>query len=379
MPSDIGTQTVTLKFFNPANSGAVNLRFKDIREVGMYTGGYLTVTDATHALLTTFVAEVGDGTFQVRVSTAVNVTITTALATPYIVLRWTYTGSSSVDFAEMIVVATPAANDVVIAKCNFSGSTLIGFDYADATFPRTTPDTHHLHLGVEATPDVELRVRIRAGVVQGFNAATIIADQKSDLFVAPVSFPKIYLVYINLDTGAIAIDSTGVEDATPVAPTYKGKVVLAEVTLAAGATTIVAADIKDVRTFLYASVATDDTTIRFNPTTKKLERINAGTPYPGVGTRTTLDSLGSALTNNSVYQASGDGFVSASQDQGNIDLRVDGANPPTTIISKDADNDNTWANVSGLIKSGEYVKVVANTAVTVYNWTPLGSGQLVKQ
>ncbi len=378
MPADIGTQTVTLKFFDPANTGLQNLRFKDIRETGIYKGGYLTVTDATHALLTTFVAEVGDGVYQVRVETTVAVSITTALATPYIVLRWLYTGSSTIDFAEMIVVATPAANDVVIAKCNFSGSTLIGFDYADATYPRTTPDTHHLHLNVEETVDTELRVRIRAGVVQGFSGATTVADQKSDLIVAPTVNPKIFLVYIDMDTGALAIDSSGLEATTPVAPDYAGKVVLAEITLAVAATNIVAADIKDVRAFLYTPVAADDVTIQINGD-GKLERINAGTPYPGVGTRTTLDSLGAVLANNEVYQASGDGFVSASQDQGNIDLRVDGSNPPTTVVSKDADNDNTWANVSGLVQTGEYVKVVANTAVTVYNWTPLGTGALVKQ
>jgi len=262
MPADVGSQTITVLYYSPANSGIVNKRFQDIRQVGIYSGGYLTVVDGTHALLSTLISEISDGTYQVRLETGAAVNLVVGAATPYIVLRWTYSGAIT-DYAELLAVATPAAHDVVVGLCTFDGGgALNGFNY-QAAYPRTTPSTKDLFLKVEATSDTELRVRIRAGKFQTSGAVVDISDQKSDLFVVPGSNSRVYLVYVT-DAGAIAIDSTGTIAASPSPPAYDGKMVLAEVTLASTSTNIADSMIKDVRGFLSSKVVSDDVSIELN-------------------------------------------------------------------------------------------------------------------
>ena len=383
MPADSGTQTVTLKFFDPANSGLVNTRFKDVRETGIYSGGYLTVVDTSHCLLSTFVAEVTDGTYQVKVATAAAVNIAVALATPYVVIRWAYLGSASLDYASLIAVATPATYDVVVAKCSFSGVSLVGFDYGNATYPRTTPDTHKLHLNVEPTVASELRVRVRAGVIQGFTAATFVPDQLSDLFVVPASNSRIDLLYVDPDSGAVAIDSSGTAAASPVAPAYKGKIVLAEVTIASTSTNITASMIRDTRCFLTRTIDPDGTTLGFNATTGKLERINPSTTWPGFGAVTNLDSLGSTIIQGYSYIANSDGFLSLNVGFSYAYIYAKIATV-WTVVAHSAENDGPTGGgsfVSYAVSSGEEVKITYHPSYfSSCWWKPIGTtGRLVRQ
>lgn len=264
MPADVGSQSISILYNTQATSGIVNLRHKDTRETGIYTGGYLSVIDTSHVEISPLVCEIQDGTYQVRVETTVAVNLAVASATPYVILRWAYTGAVT-DYMELLAVATPSTYDLVVGKCTFSGGgALQGFTYGDTSYPRNTPDNHNLFLKVQATEDTELRVRVRSGRVQTASGYTDVADQKSNLFVVPASNSKIYLVYIDRDTGAVSIDSSGTAAASPAAPDYKGKLVLAEVILASTDTNITADKIVDVRNFLTAPVEPDDTTIEFD-------------------------------------------------------------------------------------------------------------------
>ncbi len=152
---------------------------------------------------------------------------------------------------EILQVAAPAANDLVVAKCTFTGGgNLQGFNYGDTTYPRSTPNTLDLFLKVEPTEDSELKVRIRAGHVQDADGMSIVPDQKSTILTAPTANSKIYLVYIDTSDGTVNIDSSGAEGASPTAPVYEEKLVLAEITLASTDTNITAAKIRDVRNFI---------------------------------------------------------------------------------------------------------------------------------
>ncbi|MHA1290265.1 MAG: hypothetical protein ACTSPB_23020, partial [Candidatus Thorarchaeota archaeon] len=83
----------------------------------------------------------------------------------------------------------------------------------------------------------------------------------TDSLVPPTANSKVYLVYIN-SAGVVAIDSSGTEAASPVAPDYDGRLVLAEVTLASTATEVTASNIKDVRPFVtHGRQSIDGTTI----------------------------------------------------------------------------------------------------------------------
>lgn len=253
MPADIGTQTITVKFFDPVDSDVANRIALGVRKPGIYSGGYATVINDTTASLSIFDCEVGDGVYQVRGQTgaAVNVTVSPTLS--YIIIRWTYSASASADYMEMLGVAYGSLlpTDVIVAVCTFSGSTLVSFDYT----LRTNPNVFDYFLKVEPTVSASMYTRVRAGRVSYGTTNYTIIDQLSPLFAPPaVGLTRIDLVQINSMGGVIITQGTPVSiPATPVAPSQDSLVTLAEVLLIAGQTTIVEANISDVRG--YVSVA----------------------------------------------------------------------------------------------------------------------------
>jgi hypothetical protein len=249
MPSDIGTQTITVKFFDPVDSSVANRIGLDVRKLGIYSGGYLTKVDNTTVTLSPFTCEIGDGTYQVRGKTEDDVNITIAVATPYIVLRWIYTGSANDDYIDFkyLALGSILSTDIVVGKGVFSGSTLTGFDYTS----RTNPDVQALFLKVEppdAASTSQMKVRIRAGRVNYGAVNYDVLLQESPLLVAPGSNSYIGIVQVDR-TGAVSV-TYGSAAASPTAPDYGGLVTLAEITIASGCSAITAAMIKDVRAFI---------------------------------------------------------------------------------------------------------------------------------
>jgi len=303
MPLDKGTQEVTLKYYDPANANEVNARFQDIRQTGIYSGGRLTVVDGPTkaASLSPLVCEISDGTHQVKVETTTVVSITADVAKPYVVLKWTYSGATS-DYMEILNVAAPSVNELVVAKCSFTGGgDLQGFDYGDISYPRSTPNTQDLFLKVEPTEDTELKVRIRAGQVCNVSGVSIVSDQKSDLFTAPSANSKVYLVYIDTSDGTIKIDSSGTEAVSPSPPDYAGKLVLAEITLASTDTNITAAMIKDVRSFVTTPVEPDGVTIERDGSTGKLQVVQSSLTSLNLDNLVHYDSGWFAVTASNSY------------------------------------------------------------------------------
>jgi len=234
MPANVGSQTVTIKYHSPVDSSVVNKRFKDIRPVGIYSGGYLTITGADTVSLSPLVCEITDGTHQVRVETASSVTVTlTEGVSDYVVLRWTYTGSES-DYMEILAVGTPSTYDLVVGKGIWSGGSLSSIDYGERDDAETLP----LFLKVEPTETPSSSVRIRAGRSHTGSGYQNIANQIIDLS-GYSSGDEIY-IYIT-DTGGIAHSKTQSD--------YAGKALLAKVTYPADGT-IEAGDIEDARCFI---------------------------------------------------------------------------------------------------------------------------------
>ncbi|MHA1690365.1 MAG: hypothetical protein ACTSU7_01880 [Candidatus Heimdallarchaeaceae archaeon] len=248
MSKELTDQTVTLLYLTPADSRRVNLRFQGIRQVGIYEGMYLTdAGDGSNINLSSGVCEISDGTYQIRVATTSSTTFTPTQADRYIVLTWDYTGDEDDDVVFMDEKVTPDTNDIIIAKSSYSGG-VFSFDYGDSSYPRTQPNTLDLHLKVEATDDIERRVRVRAGRIQTSEATVDIEDQKSPLFETCPSNSRIDLVYIT-SAGLVAIEK-GTAAASPSVPDYNGKRVLAEVTLTTDYDNITQSMIKDVREFI---------------------------------------------------------------------------------------------------------------------------------
>ena len=251
MPADIGSQIITLKFFDPVDSFVVNRVAKDIRKLGIYTGGYLTRVSDVAVTLSPLTCEIGDGTYQIRGATTVAVPLTVSSALPYVILRWTYTGSASVDYMGFSAVALGSilSTDIVVGKCVFAGSTLTGFDYT----LRTNPNKMDLFLKVEQLEVPAMRVMVRAGRISYGASNFDIVVQQSPLFTAPGSLSRIDLLQINT-LGALII-TQGTAAASPVPPDYGGIVTIAQITLSVGQTTILNSNIKDVRSHVSAATS----------------------------------------------------------------------------------------------------------------------------
>lgn len=264
-----GTQQITWQYFLEATSANWGRRNLDILPVGIYSGGYLTKVSDTCVSMSTLVAEISDGTNQISVRTteAALLNLTTldsgsiSSSTPYIILRWVYatTVANYVEIHALATLSSKQENDLVLGKCVFSGATLISFDYSDRTFPRIEDQ----NLRVEATPDPEMYVQLRGGIINTGIAALRIGDQKVGPFTVPASgTSRIDLVYIDFD-GSVAIYE-GTPSSTPSAPSYLGKMVLAEVRVVNGDTNITWDRITDVRAFITPPVIVDNTTLGIN-------------------------------------------------------------------------------------------------------------------
>ncbi len=251
MPANVGGQTISLKFKAPGNSDEINRRFLNTHPVGIYSGGILTVSDGSHANISPLVCEIGDGTYQVRIATTLTVNLSVASGTPYIILRWGYTGDTQ-DYMELLAVASGSvlANDLVIGKCVFTAGSLSGFDYGGSTtLHRSVPSVHDLYLKVVPTVGSTLKALVLPGWIHGQQNSHFVPMQETSALVPPVSNPKIYLVIL-VEDGTITIDSTGIEAADPVEPNHNGRLVLAQIRLSPGDSAITASKITDVRTFV---------------------------------------------------------------------------------------------------------------------------------
>ncbi len=253
-----GTQEITHEYFEEATAEEFNRRNLNIRPRGIYKGGYLAKVTNTEITLSTFTAEIGDDDGQISVTTSALATLKASTldsgsissGTPCIVLRWqaAETQNNYVEVHAIASVSVAQANDIIVGKCVFSGSTLNSFDYTDRTFL----NVQNLFLKVEV--GTGLYVRVRAGRIQDGTQAITIPDQ----LVGPFSVPsspnsRIDLVYVDMD-GTIKI-LQGTQAVSPVAPNYSSKTVIAEVRIVNGDTSIPANRITDVRSFITSGSA----------------------------------------------------------------------------------------------------------------------------
>jgi len=248
-----GNQEITVAYYEEATSFDVNKRNIDIVPRGIYSGGHLVKVSNTEVTLSPFTAEIGDDDIQISVKTSASATLKADTldsgdidqTTPYLVLRWSYLAQQN-NYVEIHAIASISAaqsNDIIIGKCIFSGGVLTGFSYTERTFL----NIQNLFLKVEE--DSGLYVWIRAGRILTSSSYILIPEQRVGPFSVPSSpNSRIDLVYVDTD-GSINIQQ-GSASPSPSAPSYSGKLVVAQVRLVNGDTSIPASRITDVRSFV---------------------------------------------------------------------------------------------------------------------------------
>jgi len=248
-----GTQSISVAYYEEATSLEANKRNLDIVPRGIYSGGYLTRVSDVAVTLSTFTAELGDDSSQISVKTSSSATLNASTldsgdidpSTPYLVLRWSYAAAQN-NYVEIHAIASVSAaqdNDLIIGKCVFSGATLTSFDYSDRSFLNVQD------LILKVIDDSGLYVWIRAGRIQNSSGYVTVPEQRVGPFSVPSSpNSRIDLVYVDTD-GTVTIQQ-GTAAVSPTAPSYGNKLVVAEVTLVNGDTSIPSSRIQDVRSFL---------------------------------------------------------------------------------------------------------------------------------
>lgn len=201
--------------------------------------------------VTPLVCEIGDDDYQVRVETQVAATIAVSVAAPYVILRWTYTGTTG-NYMDILAVSEVniQANDLIVGKCVFAGAVLTGFDYNTgnvdaATFSprRSVPHTLAERFKVEPTATPSMAVNVRGGVISNGTYIWMIPDQTTGALVAPASSTRYDIICL---VGSTVTVVTGIEGSGTY-PDPAGRIVLAVLKMVVGQTSILKTDIFDAR------------------------------------------------------------------------------------------------------------------------------------
>ena len=261
MASNVGNQSVNVKFFDGVVNAKGNALGQSVRLPGIYTGGHLyKVNDTTVnvSALTCEIKDSGSTAFeQVYVQTGVGgsgtVPVTVSATNNLIILYWTYTGSASADYLQFLAI--PAANlssypnALVVGLTNAAnGAGWVGFVYTG----RSNPNIHDLFLKVELSETLDSAPMSVRGQVNYGTTSYQIADQLTSTIVAPGSGSQIVLVQVN--TSGVVVLTYGAISGSPSAPSYAGLVTLAQILITSGQTSIVQANITDTRAYVSGSV-----------------------------------------------------------------------------------------------------------------------------
>lgn len=254
MASNVGQQQISVKYHDPVNSDIVNRRFFNIRPVGIVKGGYVTYSESSPSIdISPLVCEIkdrGGDTNQIRMETAISVSLSMASETPYAVLRWDHELSASTDYVTIAAVTTPEETDLVIGKASFTDDNVSGFSYEERTFAndrssflKVTP----IYPTASATS-----VRVMQGLIMTSTAAGYILVNEQTVDLSSVAGTTLY----------IYVDTTGTVRATATKLLAARNILLAKVTK--DGSTITEKDIQDLRGFLTGPILVDNATIKKN-------------------------------------------------------------------------------------------------------------------
>lgn len=131
-PINKGSQTITINFKQTLTSERQNQAFNSIIPTGVYSGGALSIESnvARVAPLTVFISDSGSGV-SLKVSTTVDYDVSEMTSSlPYVVCEFDWVNAEN-NFMDIKAVAIPGADEIILGRGIYSGSTLTGFDYSE--------------------------------------------------------------------------------------------------------------------------------------------------------------------------------------------------------------------------------------------------------
>lgn len=130
-----GNQTIAFDYKHELQGKKFNILFREVLPPGVYTGGDLSIVNASTARISPFTAVlyssgVDGDTKAVRIKTISSIDITVSPSNPIIYMNyiWDDVIENWADFDIRAEGDAPILNEVRFGKALFSGSTLIGFD-----------------------------------------------------------------------------------------------------------------------------------------------------------------------------------------------------------------------------------------------------------
>ena len=258
-------------YFDPLVNQNTNFMALDIRKPGIYSGGYLTPVGTSAVSLSNLSCEItdsGGSGNQVRLVTTgspISISVSSTAAPALVVLRWTYTKSSSANYPSIYTVAQGSQNatDLIVGTYYTSGPSLyVDYGVAYPTYLRSDP-TNILDLCLKVEPVTTLPYALTSGVLvrsgkisYGINTFTIPTQIVS--VSSSIGTSGYYQnVPIQLNTsGVFYTPTTGTptSGSNPTAPAYGNLVTLAEVVVQNVTSVYSIISIKDVRCFTNSSV-----------------------------------------------------------------------------------------------------------------------------
>ena len=244
--TNYGNQVISIQYLDPVDSSVVNRMLQDVLPTGIYKGGKITKSTDTQVVISPLVVSISDGTYRATIRTTQDVSLDVSPSTPYVVLRWSQPAEAG-HYMDFFALAKGDIqdNDLIVGKCVYSGSTLIGISYEERSYPVTA------QLFCKVVPDdsPSMRVKVLDGWVSVSGEFKRVPMQYTSTVTAPSSKNRIDLVYIDPATGVVGIEA-GTEADDPVPPSHNGKIPLAHLHLSPGMTEITEKEIVDVRSIL---------------------------------------------------------------------------------------------------------------------------------
>jgi len=257
-------------YFDALINQNTNFMALDLRKTGIYSGGYLTRTSDSNFSLSPLTCEIQDSSGsgnQIRLvlsSTISSIPVTNTTPPTLVVLRWTYTTSSSANYPSIYTVPQGSQNatDLIIGTAMYTGSTLsadYGVQYP--LYMRSDP-SNILDLGLKVENVSAMPYALTSGILVrygrvSYGANTVSIPTQVLQFSTSLTSGYYQSVPIQINSsGALTALTTGTQSvsSSPTPPAYGGLITIAEVTVNNTGGSYYVTAIKDVRCFSNAGV-----------------------------------------------------------------------------------------------------------------------------